>query len=108
MADLYKKLFALKKANSALWNANWGARMIQVPNNVPTEVLSFVRQNERDKVFAVLNFSDKPQTVKFEESLYYGEYADYFTRESIELLGSTQLSSFQNQLVKKQIKGYLC
>src|SRR5262245_21282157 len=26
--ELYKKLFALKKANSALWNAAWGARML--------------------------------------------------------------------------------
>jgi Alpha amylase, catalytic domain len=55
--ELYKSLFALKKANTALWNARWGARMISVPNSAPLEVLSFVRQNERDKVFAVLNFS---------------------------------------------------
>ncbi len=26
--DLYKKLFALKKKNTALWNAHWGATMI--------------------------------------------------------------------------------
>ncbi|HEX8852840.1 MAG TPA: alpha-amylase family glycosyl hydrolase, partial [Pyrinomonadaceae bacterium] len=26
--ELYKKLFALKKKNTALWNAQWGARMI--------------------------------------------------------------------------------
>lgn len=91
IGDLYKKLFALKKANSALWNAWWGARMIQVPNNAPAEVFSFVRQNERDKVFAVLNFSDKPQIVTFEEGLYHGKYVDYFAGESVELLGSTQL-----------------
>ncbi|CAG0939980.1 partial Alpha-amylase 2, partial [Anaerolineae bacterium] len=30
---LYKKLFALKKKNTALWNAHWGARMIHVPNS---------------------------------------------------------------------------
>ena len=91
IGDLYKKLLALKKANSALWNASWGARMIQVPNNVPTQVLSFVRQNEHDKIFAALNFSNKPQTVTFEDSLYYGEYINYFAGESVELLGSTQL-----------------
>jgi hypothetical protein len=29
--------------------------MINVPNTLPHRVLSFVRRNERDKVFAVLN-----------------------------------------------------
>lgn len=88
---LYKKLFALKKENTALWNARWGARMIHVPNSVPTKVFSFVRQNERDKVFAVLNFSAEPQTVTFLETLYHGRYRDYFGEVPVELSGSTQL-----------------
>ena len=91
LGDLYQKLFALKKENTALWNARWGARMIPVPNNAPAQVLSFVRQNERDKVFAVFNFSNEPQAVTFAESLYHGKYTDYFSRESIELAGSTAL-----------------
>ena len=91
LGDFYKKLFALKKANTALWNAKWGARMVNVFNSAPTKVLSFVRQNERDKVFAVLNLSDAPQTVTFDDSLYHGAYTEYFSQESVELLGSTQL-----------------
>ncbi len=59
--DLYKKLFALKKKNTALWNAHWGAAMIAVPNSRPDKVFSFVRQNAADKVFAVINFSDQPR-----------------------------------------------
>lgn len=92
LGDLYKQLFALKKANTALWNAHWGARMIHVPNTASTRVFSFVRQNERDKVFAVLNFSDHQQTVLFEESLHHGTYTDYFSQESVELRDSTQLT----------------
>ena len=88
---LYQKLFALKKKNTALWNARWGATMISVPNSVPAKVLSFVRRNESDQVFAVLNFSDKPQTVTFKENLYHGSYTDYFGGESVELDGSTRL-----------------
>jgi len=91
LGDLYQQLFALKKENTALWNANWGARMIRVPNNAPARVLSFVRQNERDKIFAVFNFSNEPQAVTFSESLYHGKYTDYFSQESIELSGSTSL-----------------
>ncbi len=90
--ELYKHLFALKKRNTALWNGKWGARMIQVPNTVPDKVLSFVRQNSRDKVFAVLNFSGQPQTVTFGESLYHGSYTEYFNGERVELGDSTTLT----------------
>jgi 1,4-alpha-glucan branching enzyme len=89
--EVYKKLFALKKANTALWNAKWGARMIHVPNSAPTQVLSFVRQNERDKVFAVLNFSAKPHLVTFQEHLFHGRYTDYFSKEAIELGASAEV-----------------
>ncbi len=89
--ELYKLLLGLKKANSALWNARWGARMIPVPNSVPANVFSFVRQNKRDKVFAVLNFSSQTQVVSFDESLFQGEYLDYFRGETLGLSASSQL-----------------
>jgi glycosidase len=89
--ELYKKLFALKKKNTALWNAHWGATMIGVPNSVPDKVFSFVRRNDTDKVFAAINFSDQPQTVIFKDSLYHGKYTDYFTGQPVELDASTKL-----------------
>jgi glycosidase len=92
LGELYRKLFALKHANTALWNAHWGARMINVPNSAPSSVLSFVRQNERDKLFAVFNFSDAPQAVTFAETLYYGRYGDYFSNEQVEFAGPAILS----------------
>ena len=88
---LYKKLFALKKANTALWNGKWGARMIDVPNSVHNWVLSFVRQNEREKVFAVFNFSNEQQIVTFDQTLHNGRYTDYFSKESVEFLSDTRL-----------------
>lgn len=91
LGDLYKKLFALKKANSALWNGAWGARMIHVPNSVPDKVFSFVRQNSDDKVFVVLNFSAQPRRVTFEEWLYHGTYTDYFANTPVELNAATEL-----------------
>jgi len=91
IGELYRKLFALKKANTTLWNGHWGATMIHVPNNFPDTVLSFVRRNDRDKVFAVFNFSKETHVVKFEESLFPGTYTDYFGGERIDLLTSTEL-----------------
>ena len=81
----------MKKNNSALWNAHWGATMIAVPNSVPAKVLSFVRRNEANKVFAALNFSDAPQSVTFKETLYHGKYTDYFGGQAVALDASTQL-----------------
>ncbi len=92
MGEFYKKLFALKHENTALWNGHWGARMIQVPNSEHLHVLSFVRQNEKDKVFAVLNFSAQPQTVTLYESLHHGEYSDFFSGERVILDASTHLA----------------
>ena len=40
IGDLYKRLFALKHGNEALWNAPWGARMIGVVNSAPSKVFS--------------------------------------------------------------------
>lgn len=91
MADFYRRLFALKKANSALWNGQWGATMIDVPNSAHNEVLSFVRQNEHDKVFAVLNFSKEGRTVKFEQGPFEGSYRDFFSGERIEFHGAAEL-----------------
>ena len=83
IGDLYKELFALMKSNTALWHAEWGARMIKVPNSAETEVLSFVRRNDKDKVFAVFNFSATEKDVQFKDALYHGEYVDYFSKDSV-------------------------
>jgi hypothetical protein len=69
----------LKKSTTALWNGRWGALMIHVPNDQGAQVLSFVRQDANGKVFAVFNFSDKPQTVRFQQTLYHDQYTDYFS-----------------------------
>lgn len=85
MGELYGKLFGLKHENTALWNANWGATMIDVTNSEPDRVFSFVRQNEVDKVFAVFNFSADPVRVTFRDSLYHGNYSDHFRAQGVTL-----------------------
>lgn len=91
--DLYRRLFALKHANTALWNAHWGARMVQVTNDQPNQVFSFVRENDRDKVFAVLNFSKETKTVKFHDpGLYAGAYTDWAKGGPVKLDATTTLT----------------
>lgn len=95
IGDLYRALFALKKANTALWNAKWGARMVQVRNSAPDALFSFVRQNDKDKVFAAINFSDEAQTVTFGTtagSPGYGTYTEYFSQATVRVEAGTRLT----------------
>ena len=92
IGTLYQQLFKLKHENPALWNAHWGATMIKVPNNHESQVLSFVRQKDHDKVFAVMNFSAQPKTVHFAESLYQGQYHEYFSGQAVSFKGNDSLT----------------
>ena len=88
-AGLYKKLIALKKDNSALWNGEAGAQMQQVPNNAAKEIFSFVRANAQNKVFVALNLSPKSLKTSFSTSLHHGAYRDFATGEQIVVDAST-------------------
>jgi hypothetical protein len=83
--ELYRRLFALKKAHPALWNGAAGGRMVRVPNSAEAAVLSFVRAVGDDRVFAAFNFSDAEQTVTLGEGPQAGSWRDAFTDEAVEL-----------------------
>ncbi len=88
--ELYRKLFALKHANTALWNGAWGALMVHVPSDAG--IFSFVRQNKSDKVFAVFNFTPEAKSAKFKDGPYQGTYTDFFTGKKVELGADTALN----------------
>lgn len=89
--ELYKQLIQLKKSYSPLWNSTWGARMIPVHNSAERKVLSFVRQNQEQAVFAVFNFSAEPQEVSFDLHLHHGNFTEYFTQQAITFSAETTL-----------------
>jgi len=91
VGDLYKKLFALKKSNTALWNGAWGAKMTPVFNNAPQQVFSFARLNGRDGVFAAFNFSPEAVSVRFQEGPQQGEWRDFSSGDAVSLNESTVL-----------------
>jgi glycosidase len=79
MSEFYRRLLALKKDCPALWNGRSGARMVQVPNDRPTSVLSFVREHPQGRVLAVLNLWPAATDVRFDGTLHHGGYAEFFT-----------------------------
>ena len=92
IGELYQKLFALKKQNTALWNGSWGAIMHRVWNTKPDEVFSFVRENEDHKVFVVINFSDAEKTVGFSDTQFLGDYKEFFSGDSATFEEDTELT----------------
>ncbi|MEY3407794.1 MAG: Alpha-amylase, partial [Actinomycetota bacterium] len=90
--ELFKQLIQIKKANPALWNAQWGARMQQVLNSQGERVFSFVRDNGSNKVFAVFNFSGEDREVLFPTTLHHGTYHDAFTRDPFTFGTTTTLA----------------
>ena len=89
--DLFRRLIALKTANQALWNAPWGARMVQVVNSAPQRVFSFVRQQGGHRVFAAFNFSGEEQDVTFPQGLHHGRYRDFDGGAAVSVDASTRL-----------------
>lgn len=77
LADQYRKLFAYKKANPALWNGKWGATMEKVENDKPKQIFSFIRRAPNNTVFAAFNFSKEPVTFALKDGHAAGTYKDY-------------------------------
>jgi glycosidase len=89
--ELYRRLTALKKQNSALWNGAWGARMLPVAHDQPDAVVSFVRADASHKVFAAFNFTPRPVKVAFQHDLHAGSYTDWSTGAAVTLSRDTVL-----------------
>ena len=92
IGDLYRDLIALKKSKAVLGNGEYGARMIQVPNNAMNKVFSFVRHNTDEKVFVVINFSNDSVSTGFYETLFEDDYIDFTTGQHHTFSANTQLT----------------
>ncbi|MEO5998492.1 MAG: alpha-amylase family glycosyl hydrolase [Chitinophagaceae bacterium] len=76
---IYKTLFEMKHKNQALWNGAWGGEMVQIFNDKPTQVISFSREKNNNKVISIINFSDKNVTVTLHSKHQGGVYKNLFT-----------------------------
>jgi len=92
IGELYRHLFALKHETRALANGAWGAPMLQVPNDAELQVLSFVREGDRDGIFAVLNLSESSREVAFRDTLHHGRWEDAFSGASVPVDEDTRMA----------------
>ncbi len=90
--NLYKTLFALKHRNEALWNGAGGGEMLRIFNDRLSQVISFAREKNGDKVVVAFNFSDQPLEVKLQSKYHKGSYTALFTNKKYELKGDDSFS----------------
>lgn len=75
--DLLRDLIAFRDANSALENGRWGARMRPVLTDQPQALLSWVREEDGNKVLGLFNMSGEPVTATFADGLPAGTYREF-------------------------------
>ncbi len=88
--EMYKKLFALKHQNPALWNGKDGGEMVRIVNDKPAQVISFSREKNGHAVVPIINFSDKTITVKLDTKYYKGGFTELFTNATYNLKGDDE------------------
>ncbi len=90
-ADIYTKLNNLKTTNKALWNGTSGGKIIRLGDGSNYNVFAFYREKDSDKVVAVLNMSDKPQTFTIDGNIISGKFNNVFTDESFEIKDQSKI-----------------
>ena len=76
---LYTNLIGLKKSNDALLCGNRGGELIMLSSSNDTSVFAFTRTGEKNKIFAVFNFSDQKVDCTLQGNSMIGNYRNFFT-----------------------------
>jgi cyclomaltodextrinase len=85
MTGFYRDLIKLKHENQALWNGDFGGKMVVIKTNKIRKVFAFYREKDGNRVIVFLNLTKKPVSFKADlKGLDSGEYTEYFSRQKAE------------------------
>jgi 1,4-alpha-glucan branching enzyme len=76
---LYSQLIKLKDNNDALLNGESGGKIVWVNSSDKKNILSFTREKNKDKIFAIFNFSEKKIEFDLDGETIGGTYKNYLT-----------------------------
>ncbi len=79
MTGFYENLIKLKHNNQALWNGDFGGRMIRIRTSKDKKVFAFYREKDNNKILVFLNLTRKPVSFRTATDGLEGEYKDYFS-----------------------------
>jgi len=103
LSGFYKNLIDLKKANVALSNGEYGAKMEMIKTNKDNRVFCYFREKEGNRVLVFLNLSKKSVAIKPALDNFFGEYSDYFagSKTSVPLTDSMRLEPWGYKVLLK-------
>lgn len=83
LTAFYQSLIRLKKENEALWNGDFGGKMVKINTSKDNKVFAYTRQKNGNRVVVFLNLTRKP--VEFKPLLdgLDGSYTEYFSNEKV-------------------------
>jgi glycosidase len=90
--EFYTSLLKLKHENEALWNGEFGGKMIVLETGAPEDVLAFVRQKNDNKVLVLTNLSPEVNSINIESGLIEGNYKDLFTGKASQIDSSLSIT----------------
>ena len=76
---LYHSLCTLRHNNPALLSADRGGSFIEIVNNAPDCLMTFVREKDNNRVVVIANLSPYTVFCDFRTGIYAGEYTDAMT-----------------------------
>lgn len=74
--EFYRRLCAMRHSNPALRSADVGGSFIEIDNNAPDCLLTFVRESGDNRVVALMNLSPYKVFTDFHTGTYAGMYVD--------------------------------
>lgn len=83
--DHIKRLIELKTDNRALWNGAAGGMTIPVSTDNPSQILSFAREKDGNRVVALFNLTDRWAEFKLTDGPIKGGYVDFESGDLIEI-----------------------
>ena len=81
--ELYRKLINLKHSQKALQAGERGGRFIEIENNAKDCLMTFVREKEESRVYAIMNLSPYTVHVNLNNGIYAGNYTNAITGEEV-------------------------
>ncbi|MBO5962327.1 MAG: alpha amylase C-terminal domain-containing protein [Alistipes sp.] len=87
--EKYRRLCEMKHSFSALCSADLGGSFVEINNNAPDCLLTFVRENQQGRVVYIANLSPYKVFADFHTGIYAGDYIDVVTGEQTTLYEHT-------------------
>ena len=81
--ELYRKFINLKHSQKALQAGERGSRFIEIENNAKDCLMTFVREKDDSRVYAIMNLSPYTVHVNLNNGIYAGNYKNAMTGEDV-------------------------